>query len=65
MEVVNAREADLTENPHQVKASRLYDTEYAQVVHITLEPGESLKKHVYACRCVLLCPGRERDHRDW
>ena len=46
MEVVNAREADLTENPHQVKASRLYDTEHAQVVHITLEPGESLKKHV-------------------
>ena len=46
MEVVNAREADLTQNPHQVKASRLYDTEHAQVVHITLEPGESLKKHV-------------------
>lgn len=39
MGIVNAREADLAQIPHQVKASRLYDTEYAQVVHITLEPG--------------------------
>ena len=46
MDIVNAREADLTKNPHQVKASRLYDTEHAQVVHLTLEPGESLKKHM-------------------
>ena len=24
----------------------LYDTEYAQVVHIELKPGEALKKHI-------------------
>ena len=29
-----------------MKVSKLYDTENAQVVHITLEPGESLKKHI-------------------
>ncbi len=46
MEVVNVREAALVQTPHRVKASRLYDTQHAQVVHITLEPGESLKKHV-------------------
>lgn len=46
MEIVKAKEGTLVENPHHVKASRLYDTEHAQVVHITLEPNESLKKHV-------------------
>ncbi|MBW1783614.1 MAG: cupin domain-containing protein, partial [Deltaproteobacteria bacterium] len=46
METVNSKTAPLTDNPHRVKASKLYDTENAQVVHITLEPGESLKKHI-------------------
>ena len=45
METVNARTAEPTKNPHGVKASMLYDTENAQVVHITLKPGEALKKH--------------------
>ena len=34
------------ENPHKVKVSKLYDTEHAQAIHITLESGESLKKHI-------------------
>lgn len=46
MEIVKVKEAGLVENPHHVKVSKLYDTENAQVVHITLEPGESLKKHI-------------------
>lgn len=33
-------------NPHGVDARKLYDTEHAQVVHLILKPGESLKKHV-------------------
>lgn len=33
-------------NPHKVKASRVYDSEHAQAVHIALEPGEALKKHI-------------------
>jgi quercetin dioxygenase-like cupin family protein len=33
-------------NPHGVDARSLSDTESAQVVHITLQPGESLKKHI-------------------
>jgi mannose-6-phosphate isomerase-like protein (cupin superfamily) len=32
-------------NPHNVDARLMYDTEHAQVVHIELKPGESLKKH--------------------
>jgi len=45
METVDAKTAQPTENPHGVKASMLYNTENAQAVHITLEPGEALKKH--------------------
>ena len=46
MEIVEAKTADLIDNPHHVKASKLYDSKNAQVIHITLEPGESLKKHI-------------------
>jgi mannose-6-phosphate isomerase-like protein (cupin superfamily) len=33
-------------NPHGVDARSLSDKEYAQVAHITLPPGEALKKHI-------------------
>ena len=45
METVNAKKALPTENPHGINASMIYNTENAQVVHITLNPGEALKKH--------------------
>jgi len=45
VETVDAKAAPTMENPHGVKASMLYNTENAQVVHITLEPGEALKRH--------------------
>lgn len=34
------------ENPHQVDVRRLYDHDSAQVMHITLQPGQSLKPHI-------------------
>jgi len=46
MEVINAISAETIKNPHNVKVSKLYDSEHAQAIHITLEPGESLKKHI-------------------
>ncbi len=46
MKTVDALNAPPLPNPHGVKASRIYDTEHAQVVHILLGPGESLKRHV-------------------
>ena len=46
MKIIAAKEADHLKNPHGVKVSKLYDTEHAQAIHITLEPGESLKKHI-------------------
>jgi len=46
MEIINAKSAETIKNPHNVKVARLYDSEHAQAIHITLEPGESLKKHI-------------------
>lgn len=33
------------ENPHKVDVRQLYNHESAQIMHITLKPGESLKPH--------------------
>jgi mannose-6-phosphate isomerase-like protein (cupin superfamily) len=33
-------------NPHGIKVSKLYDTDLAQIMHIQLNPGESLVKHI-------------------
>jgi len=46
MKTLKVKEADLMKNVHGVKVSKLYDTENAQAIHITLEPGESLKRHI-------------------
>ncbi len=31
------------QNPHKVEVKQLYNKESAQVMHITLQPGEALK----------------------
>lgn len=46
MEIIDAKSAETIKNPHNVKVARLYDSEHAQAIHITLEPDESLKKHI-------------------
>lgn len=46
MKIVDAKNAKVTPNPHNVQASKIYDTGHAQAVHMVLKPGESLKKHV-------------------
>jgi len=33
-------------NPHHVDARKIYDSPHATAVVITLQPGESLKKHI-------------------
>ncbi len=46
MRIIKWKDIKPGKNPHEVDARELYSTEHAQVVHITLEPGEKLKKHV-------------------
>ena len=46
MKCTGYKDAEQTATPHGVRVCKLYDTPDAQVVHITLEPGEALKKHI-------------------
>ena len=46
MKIVQVKDVSSKPKPHGVDARSISDTESAQVVHITLQPGESLKKHV-------------------
>ncbi|MFZ2471730.1 MAG: cupin domain-containing protein [Methanothrix sp.] len=46
MKVVTFKDIHSKPNPHGVDARSLSDKENAQVTHITLQPGESLKKHI-------------------
>ena len=46
MRVIRWKEVDIHPNPHGVDARKIYDTEKAQIIHLTLKPGESLKKHI-------------------
>ncbi|WP_440953678.1 cupin domain-containing protein [Methanococcoides sp. FTZ1] len=45
MKIVELDKAPEKENPHNVLAKGLFDTEQVQVVHLELKPGESLKLH--------------------
>ena len=46
MKVVEVKDVQSKPNPHGVDARNLNDKDSAQVAHITLQPGESLKKHI-------------------
>ncbi len=46
MKIVNWKEIKSASNPHGVDARKIYDTENAVAVHMTIKPGKSLKKHV-------------------
>jgi quercetin dioxygenase-like cupin family protein len=45
MKIVNAFTAPESPNPHGVSARGLLATDHAQVVMVTLQPGEKLKLH--------------------
>lgn len=46
MKIVKVKDIARKPNPHNVDARAISDRESAQVVHITLLPGEALKKHI-------------------
>lgn len=46
MKIAEVKSVSSKPNPHNVDARSLSNTQSAQVVHITLQPGESLKKHI-------------------
>ena len=46
MKSMKMNNAEKKDTPHKVDVRTLSDTEHAQIVHIMLKPGESLKRHV-------------------
>ncbi|MFO7874597.1 MAG: cupin domain-containing protein [Bacteroidales bacterium] len=46
MKIIKSKEAPCKETPHKVDVRPVYDKDNAQAVHITLQPGESLKPHL-------------------
>ncbi len=43
---INVKDAESRENPHGVDARALHESEHVLVSHITLHPGEALKRHI-------------------
>ncbi len=39
------KDLEITQTPHKVDVRQLYDDHSAQIMHITLQPGEALKPH--------------------
>jgi len=46
MRTIKLSDAEPRKNPHGVDARALHDSEHALVSHITLQPGEALKRHI-------------------
>jgi len=46
MKIVKVIDTQIKETSHKVAVRNIYDHDNAQVMHITLMPGESLKPHI-------------------
>lgn len=46
MKITTWKSLDIAETPHKIDVRRLYDHDNAQVMHMSLKPGESLKPHI-------------------
>ncbi|MGE0091917.1 MAG: cupin domain-containing protein [Bacteroidia bacterium] len=46
MKITKIKEVDIKETPHKVDVRNIYNHDNAQVMHITLRAGESLKPHI-------------------
>lgn len=48
MKAVEIKDVPVNPNPHGVETRKFHENEFVQAVHITLKPGEKLKKHITA-----------------
>lgn len=46
MRITKVEETEISESPHKIDVRKLFDKELAEVVHIKLASGESLKPHI-------------------
>ncbi len=48
MKAIEIKNVEPNPNPHGVETRKFHENEHVQAVHITLKPGEKLKKHITA-----------------
>jgi mannose-6-phosphate isomerase-like protein (cupin superfamily) len=48
MKATEIKNIQASPNPHGVETKKFHENDYVQAVHITLNPGEKLKKHITA-----------------
>jgi len=48
MKAIEIKDVPVNPNPHGVETRKFHENEFVQAVHITLKPGEQLKKHITA-----------------
>lgn len=46
MNIIEVQKTKVAPNPHGVDVRKMFENDKVQIVHITLKPGEQLKKHV-------------------
>ena len=46
MKTINIKDAVNIKNPHGIEAKELHNNKHTQVMHIALEPGQKLVKHI-------------------
>ncbi|MCD4819915.1 MAG: cupin domain-containing protein [Candidatus Cloacimonetes bacterium] len=46
VKISNYKEQNIAQNPHGIEAKKLYDYPQAQIMHLHLQAGEALKKHI-------------------
>lgn len=46
MKIIDVKKQPIVQTPHNVDVKKVYEKETAQAMHITLQPGESLKPHL-------------------
>lgn len=46
MIIKSVKDVQIVDTPHKVDVRRIYDHDNAQVMHMTLLPGQSLKPHI-------------------
>ena len=46
MDITNCSKSGPMKNPHKLKASKLYETDFAEIIHLQLDPGEDTVKHI-------------------
>lgn|SRR5450759_692771 len=48
MKAIEIKNIPVSPNPHGIETRKFHENEHVQAVHITLKPGEKLKKHITA-----------------